>query len=242
MISQQKEFWENYWSKEKRSSDKFLFAELLKSLNIENINSYFEFGCAPGSIMAHFHKEYKCKVCGIDLVDREIMNKYLDEEGVMTYEAHQGSLFEFDSDTKYDFVASYGLIEHFHNYEEIINKHKSLVADNGYLFISVPNMRYINYLINRLFDKDFLASHNLDVMDLKLLKKLILDDQFIPVFANYYLTSYFQANEDSSRLNSRPKIKKVYHHMNRAMKHTKVDNIPNRVASPYIAVLAKKIK
>ena len=75
---------------------------------------------------------------------------------------------------------------------------------------------------------------------LKILKSLILDEEFTEVYANYCYTSLFQANENSQRLKEYPKLKHIYTIMNFLMKYTKTNNIPNRFASPYIAVLAKK--
>jgi hypothetical protein len=47
-------------------------------------------------------------------------------------------------------------------------------------------------------------------MDLKLLKKLIIDDDFQEIYANYYLTSLFQANSESQRLKKRSQFQQLY--------------------------------
>ena len=143
------------------------------------------------SYMAH---NYQAKVSGLDLIDKEIIETFLKEHNVSDYEIMEGNILDFQIEQKYDFVGSYGLIEHFENPEELIKIHKDLVDLNGYVCITVPNMRYFNYVFNYIFSKQLLETHNLSIMDLKLLKKLIIDEDFEEIYASYYLTSMFQAN------------------------------------------------
>ena len=239
-MANQKEYWEEYWTKENRTGDSFLFSSILDKVNIGDIGSYFELGCAPGSIMAHFAHKYNCSVSGVDIVEKSIVTDYLDKEQVVDYEVHESDLYSIETKKKYDFVASYGLVEHYLNLDKIIEVHKSLVADNGHLLITIPNIRFINYLVSRHFSKEILELHNFDIMNLKILKSLILDDEFEEIYANFVFTSLFQANENSQRLRQHPKLKHIYNAMNFLMKHTRTNNIPNRFTSPYIAVLAKK--
>lgn len=217
-----------------------MFSKLLDRQKITDINSYFELGCAPGSIMAHFAHKYNCKVSGVDIVDKSIVTDYLNKEQVNDYEVYEDDLYKIQTKEKYDFVASYGLIEHYMNLDKIIEVHKSLVADNGHLLITIPNMRFINKLIHQHYSKEELEMHNCDIMNLKILKSLILDDEFQEVYANFCYTSIFQANSNSQKFKEHPRLKNIYTVMNFLMKYTKTDNIPNRFASPYIAVLAKK--
>ncbi len=240
MVETSKEYWEDYWKKEQRKSDStFLFHSLLDKFNLD-IDSYFEFGCAPGNNMAYFSKKYDCSVEGVDFVDSALIEENLKSLRIKNFKVYQSDVYDFDTDKKYDFVGSYGFIEHFDDPETIIKKHKKLVKDGGYLCIEVPNMRYVNYLINKHFSEEVLAKHNLSIMDLKLLKRLILDEEFTELYANYYLTSYFQANNESGRLKEHPSIERIYGTVNKTMEGLRIDNIPNKFLSPYIFVLAKK--
>jgi 2-polyprenyl-3-methyl-5-hydroxy-6-metoxy-1,4-benzoquinol methylase len=240
VVETSKEYWEEYWEKEQRKTESsFLFQKLLDGFDL-NIDSYFEFGCAPGTNMAYFSRKYDCSVEGVDFVDKRIIEHTLKDLKVKNFKVYQADVYDFETDKKYDFVGSYGFIEHFGDPETIIKKHKDLVNPGGYLCIEIPNFRYVNYLINKHFSEDILEKHNLSIMDLKLLKKLILDDEFTELYANYYLTSYFQANSESGRLKAHPTIEKVYNAANKTMEGLKLDNIPNKYLSPYIFVLAKK--
>ena len=190
------------------------------------------------SYMAH---NYQAKVSGLDLIDKEIIETFLKEHNVSDYEIMEGNIFDFQIEQKYDFVGSYGLIEHFENPEELIKIHKDLVDLNGYVCITVPNMRYFNYVFNYIFSKQLLETHNLSIMDLKLLKKLIIDEDFEEIYASYYLTSMFQANKESQRLKEHPYLNKIYTIINNIMESFHLSDIPNKYASPYIVVIAKRI-
>jgi len=240
MVENSKSYWEDYWNKEQRnSSSEFLFHKLLEQYNL-NINDYFEFGCAPGNNMAYFANKYGCHVSGVDFVNSQLIKDYLEKEGILSYQIYQEDVYDFQTENKYDFVGSYGFIEHFDDPETIIQKHKELVKEGGCLFIEIPNIRYINYFITKHFSEEILNKHNLSIMDLKKLKQLIIDDEFEEIFVDYYLTSYFQANSESSRLKKHPSIEKMYRAINFIMDKLSLDNIPNKFMSPYIIVLAKK--
>jgi len=45
----------------------------------------------------------------------------------------------FNNPHKFDIVASFGFIEHFTNWVEILESHISLLNNNGYLIVEVPN-------------------------------------------------------------------------------------------------------
>lgn len=236
----EKRYWEEYWKKENRTDTNFLFADILKQCNID-IQNYFEFGCAPGSIMCYMNEQYHAKVNGLDLIDKEIIEQFLEQHQIDEYQIYEGDIETFELQQKYDFVGSYGFIEHFEHPNDIIEKHKSLVDINGYLCITVPNMRYFNYFFNYIFSKDLLETHNLSIMDLKTLKEPILDEDFQEVYASYYLTSIFQANKDSQRLKEHHFLGKIYEIIHKGMEVFHLSNIPNKFASPYIVVIAKRI-
>jgi len=240
MVENSKAYWEQYWNKEKRNTNsEFLFHKLLQQYDLK-VNNYFEFGCAPGNNMVYFANKYGCNVSGVDFIDDRLIKDYLDKERILSYQIFQEDVYDFETENKYDFVGSYGFIEHFDDPETIIKKHKEVVKDGGYLFIEVPNIRYINYLINKLLSKEILSKHNFSIMDLKKLREIILDEEFEEVFVNYYLTSYFQANSESGKLKKYKNIEKIYKIINFIMNKLSLDNIPNKFMSPYIIVLAKK--
>ena len=239
MIEDEKLYWEHYWKKEVRTDNSFFAEKFLESHNL-SINNYFEIGCAPGTIMAYFAKKYACKVSGVDIVNSEIIKETLFQSQVSNYEVFESDIRKFDSAHMYDFVGSYGFVEHFTKPEKIINYHKNLVAENGHLLITIPNVRKLNYLINTAFGSDFKETQNLEIMNLKLLRELILDSEFKEVEARYYLTSYFQANENSVKMDNHPVIQKVYKRMNRTMSQLNLDDIPNSCLSPYICFWQKE--
>lgn len=236
----EKSYWENYWKKENRKESSFLFSSILEKYNID-IKNYFEYGCAPGSIMSYISEKYNAKVSGLDLVEKSIIEEFLKQHNIENYEIFEGDIESFEIDKKFDFVGSYGFIEHFEEPKKVIEKHKDLVDIDGYLCITIPNMRYFNYLFNLIFSKELLETHNLSIMDLKRLKGLIIDENFEEVYASYYLTSMFQANKGSQRLQEHNFLTKIYQIISKCMELFKISDIPNKYASPYIIVIAKRV-
>jgi hypothetical protein len=82
-------------------------------------------------------------------------------------------------------VTSFGFVEHFNNYEEVIVKHCELVAPNGYLIITMPNFRYMQWLYHWMFDRANLRIHNTDVMNLATLDRIMAAQGLERVFSGY---------------------------------------------------------
>jgi hypothetical protein len=62
-----------------------------------------------------------------------------------------------------------GLIEHFQDTQEIIQKHSEQLANGGVLLITLPNFKAINGWFQQQFDPENYAKHNIACMDLALL-------------------------------------------------------------------------
>jgi 2-polyprenyl-3-methyl-5-hydroxy-6-metoxy-1,4-benzoquinol methylase len=102
----------------------------------------FEFGFYPGNFIRFVHdKGYQ--INGIDFHPRSPQLK----EKLQNRAFDIGDLFfhdisTFDStDKRYDLVYSVGFIEHFINWQQILELHASLVTHGGKLIITAPNFR-----------------------------------------------------------------------------------------------------
>lgn len=96
---------------------------------------------------------------------------------------------------KFDIVASWGFIEHFEGdvTAKFIEKKKSMVADDGYLIIELPNIRKLFGLSYWLFNRGLIKIHNLDIMDLNWLKEQVAKGNgFEFLYASYYITMNVQ--------------------------------------------------
>ena len=75
-------------------------------------------------------------------------------------------IFNINQDKKYDIVFSSGFIEHFINFEEVINIHSKLVKIGGHIFITVPNFSgIIQKKLHTIFDIENLEKHYLPSMN-----------------------------------------------------------------------------
>lgn len=73
---------------------------------------------------------------------------------------------------KYDFVCSYGLIEHFDNFEEVMKYHFDLVKPGGVVMITVPNYSVFPVrTLLKMFSKETINTHNLKCMNKEILQK-----------------------------------------------------------------------
>lgn len=170
-------FWENYWANAQiAKTDSVFFSELVRDLpvNVESI----EIGGFPGKLAVYFNKEKKCKVTILDFfISETIVEKVeainnLERGEIKTIKA---DFLTFESEKKYDIVSSFGFIEHFENTQNIIQKHVDLLNKDGYLLVTLPNFRGINGWVQKKFDKSNYDIHNIESMDLKLLRSICVD-------------------------------------------------------------------
>lgn len=72
----------------------------------------------------------------------------------------------------FDVVFSYGFIEHIMPPEKAIKLHADLVKPDGYFVIQIPRFRGFNLWKLKFFRPDYVAVHNLDIMNADILEKL----------------------------------------------------------------------
>jgi len=73
---------------------------------------------------------------------------------------------DFVTSDKYDLVCSFGFVEHFRNWEEILVKHVGLIAPSGWLIVATPNFRgLVQRLLHAYLDRNNMMRHNLAAMN-----------------------------------------------------------------------------
>lgn len=164
------EYWENsrsnvvYKRHDKgHEIDKFLLKYIPPAVTNA---SMIEIGSFPGPHLATFG-DLGYQLNGVDfcLDNEKGLPDWLKKEGYTVGEFSVSDFFKFQPGRQYNVVCSFGFIEHFTNYEEVIAKHASLVNDKGYLVITTPNFRgFIQNQLHKHFDKNNLAIHNIDSM------------------------------------------------------------------------------
>ncbi len=112
---------------------------------------------------------------------------WLKKEGFKVGHFAAEDLFQFKTDELYDVVCSFGFIEHFINYEEVIQRHIDLTKINGYVLITTPNFRgRIQYWLHKTFDKENLSIHNVKSMRPDLWANQLEENGFEILYQGYF--------------------------------------------------------
>lgn len=232
------EFWEKRQINSNSNNKNITFSNLFKKyLKINNNYKCIEIGCAPGRFLAYFNKNFRYQIYGIDFVDKNITNKYLEASGVNEFTIYQENFENFTTTMSFDVVCSFGFIEHFNNYKSIFERHVDLLQNDGILIVEIPNFKYFQYVLRKYFDKEILIKHNLDIMEIKVLKQLADNAGLKILHLNYYHTMGFWIDNPSKN------IFKKYFGYGICILFKLINffvKIPNKYLSPYIVLVAQK--
>lgn len=149
-----------------------------------------ELGSFPGSFLPTIgRKGYRLN--GVDYNNKNAIDLpgWLQSQGLAVGEFRSGDLFEFiaQNDRTFDMVCSFGLIEHFENYDQLILQHASLLKPGGKLVITTPNFRgTLQYIPHKLFDSYNLSKHYLPSMNPKKWRRLLESNGFVVNYAGYF--------------------------------------------------------
>lgn len=199
--------------------------------------SVLEVGSIPGNFLVYFNKNFGYQVNGIDFADNDqVFHETMRKNGIDDYKFTKGDFFEFNPPTKYDLVASFGFIEHFDNIADIVKRHVNLVKPGGYLILTVPNFRFLQYLYHYKYDKNNLDIHNLDAMKIGSLKKILRKFQMTKVYAGYFGNLQVWRQETEVSLKQQRQLNSIHSWIS---KHGK--KFPtSRLYSPYIVLIYRK--
>jgi SAM-dependent methyltransferase len=148
----------------------------------------FEIGCFPGSYLYHFGK-HKYELNGIDITDEmdESFNNWLQSKGFSVGEIYKQDVFSFEPTIKYDIVCSFGFIEHFSNFTELIEKHIDWTKPGGHIIITVPDFaNSVQNFLHRYSDKQLLNIHNLKAMNMRAWEKAFACKNVEVIFKGHF--------------------------------------------------------
>ena len=175
-----RQFWLNYWESKTglvfKVSEQYPFIKLIAQIAQQNqAKTLLEIGGFPGYFSVWTQLNLGLKATLLDyVVHLPILNQLEQANGlpVNTIGVIETDLFTYQSTQKYDLVVSNGLIEHFQNTTEIIQKHAEQLADGGVLLITLPNFKSLNGWFQQQFDPENYAKHHIACMDLALLSNI----------------------------------------------------------------------
>lgn len=240
-----REFWVNYWENKQGIIQyipaNFLFHRVFKKyIEKYNIKSAIELGGFPGYYSVFLKKHFGLKTTLMDyFIHPEIINKLinknnLDENAIEIIEA---DLFKIKAENTYDLVFSCGLIEHFSDTSDIINRHIQFLKPNGTLLITLPNFTGINGWVQRKFDPENYSKHYIQCMELNYLKDVMQSLNLEIVEITYYgKFSVWLENYTKQNLVIKVFLKLVWIV---GKIFTKLIPIESKLLSPYILIVAK---
>jgi SAM-dependent methyltransferase len=130
-----------------------------------------EIGGYPGRYLAYLADKFKLEPTCLDFnSDEKQIQRTFETMDVSNYHILQRDFNLYLPKNQYDYVFSLGFIEHFENYDEILDKHLVYLKPGGRLLVMVPNKRYFRKIYGYLVDYKNLKAHNLKCMSLKTFK------------------------------------------------------------------------
>lgn len=198
-----------------------------------------EVGCVPGRHLVYFQKVFGYYVEGVDFSDHiGLTHDVMKYHNIVDYRLYQDDFLGFQHDA-YDIVASFGFLEHFTSWQEMLQKHIQLVKPGGYLVISVPNLRNFQYLLHKWLDPVFENEQVVESTDLGLLQETIRKAGLTILHAGYYQTFHFYCHH---RKTKRPAFQalciKCLQVIGAIFTRFKV-NIPSKHFSPQVICIAR---
>jgi phenylacetate-coenzyme A ligase PaaK-like adenylate-forming protein/2-polyprenyl-3-methyl-5-hydroxy-6-metoxy-1,4-benzoquinol methylase/glycosyltransferase involved in cell wall biosynthesis len=174
-----------YWDRERKKEfepwevKETQFSHILEKYLPENDKfSCVEIGAYPGANLCYLAKRFKYYPVAIEYSEHcDHIEKLLRFNGIEKFKVLKQDFFE-PVNMKFDVVTSFGFVEHFENYEEVIDRHVELLKPGGYLVMSCPyldnfqgKLRELVYTEEKL--QQVLSSHNLRIMNLDEIKRVL---------------------------------------------------------------------
>lgn len=188
-----KEYWDQCYAiskfkKAKKNDCIRLFIEkYIPVQTCESAKTCMEIGCFPGTYLSILG-DLGYQLNGIDFCDNlSTMVPALSDMGYDLGSFLQEDFLVFNPVKTYDVVASFGFVEHFTNYKELLVKHIEMVSPEGYLIIEAPNfIGSFQKVFHEKFDKENLTRHYLPAMDIGAWKKIAEENDFEILFCGYF--------------------------------------------------------
>lgn len=132
---------------------------LAEFLSTDKEKEFIEIGCGLGNWCVYFNKYFKYKIYGIDYTKEGVKScsETLEKNKITPQEIYLEDFTTYEFNKKFDVVFSMGFVEHFTNYQKMIQKHIDITKKGGFTVIMVPNIKKNIYNeIQKLFNEEVL--------------------------------------------------------------------------------------
>lgn len=167
-------YWEGYYAKTNTQRDQIerivsVYDKFWDTLINENEQkppkTIIEIGGYPGRYLAYLANKYNLLPTSLDFnSDIDKIAESMKSFEIENYNILQADIFEHEPLEQYDIVISNGFIEHFENYDEVLDRHKKYLKKGGTMLVMIPNKRWLRKWYGLLVDYNNLKAHNLKSM------------------------------------------------------------------------------
>jgi len=188
-------YWENYY-KNVHAEKKHIvnvcsyyndFWNMLFTSSKDSQKTLIEIGGYPGRYLAYLASEYNLRPTCLDFNGDDLqVKKSFEVMGVQDYSILKEDFTSFKTPKKYDYVISNGFIEHFKDFDSIMDMHVTYLSDKGKMLIMIPNMRGYIKFYKYLVDWNNLKTHNLKCMSLNVFKEFSVRNNLKVKYLDYY--------------------------------------------------------
>ncbi len=222
------------------------FYRICKKHFKKEYKNIFEVGCAPGNYLINFNELFGLQANGIEYSQDwvNILNKNFKKNNIQWNVIHWDFFdkkFLEENKEKYDIVYSLWFIEHFDNPQEAIDNHFKIAKKWWLVIITMPNLHYWNKYLTK---KNILDIHNLNIMKLDVLKKLLKEHNIIKLkyfwwLFNIWLFSYSNIFIEKTRFILFILQRLIFDPISIILYKLGI-NLSNKYTSPGIIVICKK--
>ena len=197
-----------------------------------------EVGCFPGRYLAVFG-ELGYRLHGIDLTPRvqSDLPRWLETEGFRIGDFSRCDVCDYSPPSPFDIVCSFGFIEHFANWENIVRIQASWVKPGGLLIMTAPNFRgWIQRALHVALDRRNYMRHNIGAMNLSRWRTAVESLGFTVNFCKQFGGFDFWVDAQERNLLQRALIRRI-ERLKARFSHVREGAF---AYSPYIGLIARK--
>lgn len=173
-----KAYWEKYYAGAKRQKKHILevcsyYETFWKQLVGDQYEGkeIIEIGGFPGRFLAYLASQYNVRPTCLDYNSNvDVVRENFKVMEVAEYTVLQQDFTTFKPVQTYDFIISLGFVEHFKDFDKILDLHLVYAKPGSRLMVVIPNKRYFRKWYGLVCDYNNLRVHNLKCMNLKVFK------------------------------------------------------------------------
>ncbi|MCL2280455.1 class I SAM-dependent methyltransferase [Candidatus Saccharibacteria bacterium] len=205
-----------------------------KILTVED-GRCMEIGCYPGQFLTILG-DMGYILNGVDYFEgsKDFLTKQLKQNDYKIGEIFEQDFQDFESQELYDLTCSFGFVEHFHNYKEMIEKQVAMTKDGGQIIVEVPNLASPLYkMLYKILEPETLNNHVFEAMNLDNLTETLANSGAENINGEYIGHFFFRFVSKRGRT-----AKLVERTINKFQ--SLLDLLPQKISARYMGVVATK--